>query len=49
MNNCYDCDCIDECACGKKIIELKEYLPDGIYQQIKDIIIVQFECEYYEN
>ena len=49
MKNCFNCKIVKECDCGKMILELKEYLPNGIYNQIKDIIIMQLDCEYYEE
>jgi len=48
MNNCFDCKAIKDCNCGEAILTLKAYLSTGLYQQIKDIIITQFDCEYHE-
>jgi len=49
VNNCYNCKINEECDCGKMICGLEEYLSFGLYEQIKDIIIMQFNCEFYEG
>jgi hypothetical protein len=49
MRNCYSCDASEECECGQMLINLKEYLPIGLYAQIEDIIVMQFDCEYHEG
>ena len=47
-NNCKNCKVSNECECWEKISRLKNYLPLELYEQIEDIIIMQFDCEYYE-
>ena len=48
MNSCFNCKINKECDCGKIILNLKEYLPYSLYEQIEDIIRMQFDCEYFE-
>lgn len=48
MRNCFSCKIAKECDCGKMILDLKQYLPFGLYNQIEDIIKMQYDCEYYE-
>jgi len=48
MKNCFDCKVMKECDCGEAILMLEEYLPYGVYDQIKDVIMSQFNCEYHE-
>jgi len=49
MRNCFDCKIAKECDCGKMIIDIKEYLPHGIYNQIEEIIRMQFDCDDYNK
>jgi len=51
MNNCFDCKLFKtkECDCGNSIRNIGEYLPDQLYKQIKDLIILQYNCEYFEK
>ena len=49
MKNCFDCKIKDECECGKMIIGIGNYLSHGLYEQIEDIIKMEFDCEFYEK
>ena len=48
MNNCFNCKAMKECICGEVILTLNANLSYKLYQQIKDDIILQFNCEHFE-
>jgi hypothetical protein len=49
MKNCFSCSINKECELGRMMFSLEEYLPYSLYEQIENIIRIQFNCDYYEN